>query len=254
MCLCLAVLHQDPVVQRALGCLKDALARDFDNLYTKALMLYTFSLAGDQETRSKIMTVLDQKAEKNGTTKRKPCANGAVIEQDLEVEMTSYVLLALLVSPPLEGFGLDYTSGIVRWLAQKQNPYGGFSSTQDTVVALQALAKYADATYSPQGTTTVTVTSLGGLKKEFTVTQSNRLLYQEERLSEVPGEYTIRAEGQSCVLAQVRRRPPSAQQPTQVIPVNEDTSLGGHMGLHGTGCIILGFSGFSLSNWIDAGE
>ncbi|XP_036005772.1 alpha-2-macroglobulin-like protein 1 isoform X1 [Fundulus heteroclitus] len=194
----------DPVVQRALGCLKDALARDFDNLYTKALMLYTFSLAGDQETRSKIMTVLDQKAEKNGGTIHWARAGSSDSGLDsVEVEMTSYVLLALLVSPPLEGFSLDYTSGIVRWLAQKQNPYGGFSSTQDTVVALQALAKYADATYSPQGTTTVTVTSLGGLKKEFTVTQSNRLLYQEERLSEVPGEYTIRAEGQSCVLAQI---------------------------------------------------
>uniref|UniRef100_A0A3Q3DFR4 Alpha-2-macroglobulin domain-containing protein n=1 Tax=Hippocampus comes TaxID=109280 RepID=A0A3Q3DFR4_HIPCM len=122
----------------------------------------------------------------------------------LEVEITSYVLLALLSGPALPDFGLDYSSGIVRWLTQQQNPYGGFSSTQDTVVALQALAKYAAATYSVGGRTVVTVTSLGGLNKEFIVDQSNRLLYQEEELSEVPGEYTVRAEGQSCVLAQVR--------------------------------------------------
>lgn len=77
------------------------------------------------------------------------------------------------------------------------------SASQDTVVALQALAKYGTVAYSPEGRTAVTVTSLGGLNKEFTVDGSNRLLYQEERLSEVPGEYTIRAEGQSCVLAQV---------------------------------------------------
>lgn len=70
-------------------------------------------------------------------------------------------------------------------------------------MALQALAKYGTATYSPEGTTTVTVTSLGGLNKEFTVNQENRLLYQEEKLSELPGEYTIKAQGQSCVLAQV---------------------------------------------------
>lgn len=44
--------------------------------------------------------------------------------------MTSYVLLALLSGPALPDFGLDYSSGIVRWLAQQQNPYGGFSSTQ----------------------------------------------------------------------------------------------------------------------------
>lgn len=49
----------------------------------------------------------------------------------LEVEMTSYVLLALLSGKEdVPGFGLEYSSGIVRWLAQQQNPYGGFSSTQ----------------------------------------------------------------------------------------------------------------------------
>lgn len=44
--------------------------------------------------------------------------------------MTAYVLLALLSGPAMPDFGLDYASGIVRWLAQQQNPYGGFSSTQ----------------------------------------------------------------------------------------------------------------------------
>lgn len=72
------------------------------------------------------------------------------------------------------------------------------------MVALQALAKYGAATYSVEGNTTVTVMSLGGLNKQFTVDQMNRLLYQEERLSEVPGEYTIKAQGQSCILAQVQ--------------------------------------------------
>lgn len=48
----------------------------------------------------------------------------------LEVEMTSYVLLALLFEPTLPNFGLDYASSIVRWLIQQQNPYGGFASTQ----------------------------------------------------------------------------------------------------------------------------
>ncbi|XP_043975302.1 alpha-2-macroglobulin-like protein 1 isoform X1 [Gambusia affinis] len=190
----------DPVVQKGLSCLKDAVAGEFDNLYTTALMTYTFILAGDQEMRSKLVTVLDQKAKKDGGSVHWEQVGSS---DAVEVEMTSYVLLALLLSPPLEGFSLDYTSGIIRWLAQQQNPYGGFSSTQDTVVALQALARYAEATYSPQGTTTVTVTSAGGLRKEFTVTQSNRLLYQEEELSEVPGEYTVRAEGQSCVLTQI---------------------------------------------------
>lgn len=44
--------------------------------------------------------------------------------------MTAYVLLALLSGPPVPGFDLEYASGIVRWLTQQQNPYGGFASTQ----------------------------------------------------------------------------------------------------------------------------
>ncbi|XP_070685213.1 alpha-2-macroglobulin [Pempheris klunzingeri] len=194
----------DPMVRSCLACLKKAVAGKLDNLYTTALLSYTFTLAGDEEMRSKLITYLHHKSSTQGGTRHWDRAGASTKGLDsLEVEMTSYVLLALLSGPALPHFGLDYSSGIVRWLTQQQNPYGGFSSTQDTVVALQALAKYGAATYSAEGNTTVTVTSLGGLNKEFTVHQRNRLLYQEEKLSEVPGEYTIRAQGQSCVLAQI---------------------------------------------------
>uniref|UniRef100_A0AAQ5XXP3 Alpha-2-macroglobulin domain-containing protein n=1 Tax=Amphiprion ocellaris TaxID=80972 RepID=A0AAQ5XXP3_AMPOC len=200
----------DPVVQNCLSCLKAAVAGQLDNLYTTALLSYTFTLAGDQDMRSKLITTLHQKSNTQGTRHWERAGASKKVLDSLEVEITSYVLLALLSGPAMPDFGLDYSSGIVRWLTQQQNPYGGFASTQDTVVALQALAKYGAATYSPEGSTTVTVTSLGGLNKEFTVDQSNRLLYQEEKLSEVPGEYTIKAQGQSCVLAQV---PPSLHDP-----------------------------------------
>uniref|UniRef100_A0A3Q3K1D4 Alpha-macroglobulin receptor-binding domain-containing protein n=1 Tax=Monopterus albus TaxID=43700 RepID=A0A3Q3K1D4_MONAL len=194
----------DPVVQNCLRCLKEAVGGQLDNLYTTALLSYTFTLAGDQERRSELITYLHRKSNTQGGTRHWDRAGSSDNCLDsLEVELTSYVLLALLSGPAMPGFGLDYSSGIVRWLIQQQNTFGGFASTQDTVVALQALAKYGAATYSAEGSTTVTVTSLGGLNKEFTVDQSNRLLYQEEKLNEVPGEYTVKAQGQSCVLAQV---------------------------------------------------
>ncbi|XP_072235418.1 alpha-2-macroglobulin-like isoform X2 [Leuresthes tenuis] len=194
----------DPVVQNCLRCLKAAVAAEMDNLYTTSLLFYTFTLAGDQEMRSKLITLLDQKSITEGGTRhwKREGAPGKGLDS-LEVEIISYVLLGLLHNPPMPGFGLDYSSGIVRWLTQQQNPYGGFSSTQDTVVALQALAKYGAATFSPEGSTTVLVTSLGNLNIEFKVNQDNRLLYQEEKLSEIPGEYTIKAQGRSCVLAQI---------------------------------------------------
>ncbi|KAF3855002.1 hypothetical protein F7725_023057 [Dissostichus mawsoni] len=176
----------DPVVQRCLSCLKASVDSQLENLYTTALLSYTFTLAGDEEMRSILITYLNKKSNTQGGYRHwdRAGASGKGLDS-LEVEMTSYVLLALLSGPALPDFGLDYSSSIVRWLVQQQNPYGGFSSTQDTVVALQALAKYGEATYSAEGSTAVTVTSLGGLNIEFRVDQSNRLLYQEQKLSEI---------------------------------------------------------------------
>lgn len=74
---------------------------------------------------------------------------------------------------------------------------------QDTVVALQALAKYSAATYNPEGSITVTVTSPSGQKNQFTVNQNNRLLYQEKQLQQTTGTYKLRAEGKGCVFVQV---------------------------------------------------
>ncbi|XP_077467102.1 alpha-2-macroglobulin-like protein 1 [Stigmatopora argus] len=187
----------DPAIQKCLGCLKNAYGQ-LKNLYTTALMSYTFTLARDQDMRSKLIKTLHQQSITNGGTRH--WTRGGL--HSLEVEMTSYVLMALLGGPTLTNFGLGYSIEIVRWLTDQQNSYGGFSSTQDTVVALQALAKYAELTYSVQGRTVVTVTSVG-LHKTFTVDQTNRLLFQEETLSNVPGVYNVHAEGQSCVLVQI---------------------------------------------------
>lgn len=56
----------------------------------------------------------------------------------LDIEMTGYGLLALTLADRLgEAFQA------VRWLLERRTAAGGFSSTQDTVVALNALATYA---------------------------------------------------------------------------------------------------------------
>uniref|UniRef100_A0A8C9QWU6 Alpha-2-macroglobulin-like n=1 Tax=Scleropages formosus TaxID=113540 RepID=A0A8C9QWU6_SCLFO len=195
-------LNRNSTVRTSLSCLKNA-SGQLENLYTTALLSYTFTLAGDQEMRSKLIAHLASKAKISGGSWQWQHLDTSSKKTDsLEVEMASYMLLALLSGPQLPGFGLGYASVLVRWLVQQQNPYGGFSSTQDTVVALQALSLYSSATFSPEGDTTVTVTSGGGYKQEFKLNQHNRFLYQEEEL-EVPGDYSIKAEGKGCALVQI---------------------------------------------------
>ena len=61
------------------------------------------------------------------------------LPDSLEVETTSYALLTLVQRS-------DIDNGIptLRWLISKQNSNGGFASTQDTVIGLQALGAIAE--------------------------------------------------------------------------------------------------------------
>lgn len=54
------------MLQKCLSCLREALAGQLDNLYTSALLSYTFTLAGDQQTRRKLITYLHQKSSSKG--------------------------------------------------------------------------------------------------------------------------------------------------------------------------------------------
>ncbi|XP_050044540.1 venom factor-like [Dermacentor andersoni] len=57
----------------------------------------------------------------------------------LSVQATSYALMALLKV----GESRDTVTALVQWLNLRMNPSGSLSTSQDTVVALQALSKYA---------------------------------------------------------------------------------------------------------------
>lgn len=74
------------------------------------------------------------------------------LQPSTDVEMTGYALLVHIARGDV-GAGL----GAARWLVQNRNGGGGFHSTQDTVVALVALAAYAEATFSNSGELTVTL-------------------------------------------------------------------------------------------------
>lgn len=58
------------MVQRSLGCLRRAASGRLDNLYTAALLSYTFALAGDQDMRSKLITHLHQESSAKGKLAR----------------------------------------------------------------------------------------------------------------------------------------------------------------------------------------
>ncbi|XP_016315770.1 alpha-2-macroglobulin-like protein 1, partial [Sinocyclocheilus anshuiensis] len=148
----LGVLVTDPIITNALSCLRPVVG-NLGNTYTTALLAYTFSLAGETSTRAQLLNALDNVAISEGT---KLHWSQTTSGDTLAVEISSYVLLAVLSVQPLTTANLGYANRIVNWLVTQQNPYGGFSSTQDTVVALHALSLLAAEVFSLEGSSTVT--------------------------------------------------------------------------------------------------
>ncbi|XP_039643080.1 alpha-2-macroglobulin-like [Perca fluviatilis] len=186
-------------VKASLSCLKESIS-DLSNTYATALLAYVFTLAGDMETRAHLLGHLDAVALREGGFLHWS-QTATETSASLSVETSSYVLLAKLsASPTAEDLG--YASRIVRWLTSQQNYYGGFSSTQDTVVALQALALYSTLVFSPEGSSTVTVRSPRG-QLVFRVNRNNKLLYQEKQLQDVTGKYSLEVKGTACAAIQI---------------------------------------------------
>ncbi|KAM4906016.1 alpha-2-macroglobulin-like protein 1 [Sylvia borin] len=212
---------QSKLMQTTLHCLQKVV-HNITNIYTEALLAYAFALAGDYETTQELLYKLEEQAIKSGGQihwSPKPSSPASTDfwpgTQSVDTELTAYVLLAYLSKPRVHAGDMTTAAAIAAWLTRQRNAYGGFASTQDTVVALQALAKYAARTFSTAGTAVVRARSQRGLGKAFQVSRHTRLLVQQAALPEIPGQLLVQAHGGSCVFAQavLRYHEPSPRSP-----------------------------------------
>ncbi|NXB40023.1 OVOS protein, partial [Eulacestoma nigropectus] len=204
-----------PVIRSGMSCLETAFNNGVHNLYNQALLAYVYGLAGREERRQLFLEKLDEVAVRAGGSVHWQRENKPPAEHfsdfysrapSAEIEMTSYVLLALLNRTKLTPEDLSYISRIVYWLIKQQNPYGGFSSSQDTVVALQALAQYGYLTFSKESLNTVEVHFMESPSKIFHVNDKNRFLLQQASLPTIPGSYSAEVNGTGCVYLQTTLR------------------------------------------------
>ncbi|CAH2322585.1 alpha-2-macroglobulin 1 [Pelobates cultripes] len=175
----------NPMVDRGMQCLKNAYQEEAST-YKMALMAYAYTLADLPDARAEILQKLDSRA----------------IKAESQEFMTNIVQMASAKQVSTKELG--EMVAIMRWLSKQQNAKGGFSSTQDTVVALQALAKFGLQTFSKDGNVTVTVSSENGFQHKLHVDDSNRLILQRTSLPQIPGEYTITATGMGSVYIQIQ--------------------------------------------------
>lgn len=124
----------------------------------------------------------------------------------LSVEMGAYNVLTMDLLKK-QGYGdsrlFSEALGAVRWINSQRNSRGGFVSTQDTVLALEALAVFsAGLPRSGDANLQVRVADGYGVGDVMSVTPDNRLVTQRHDVTQLPGQVRVTAEGTGCALVQ----------------------------------------------------
>merc|ERR1719431_1671955 len=133
-------------------------------------------------------------------TERKLNKWGYYYTSSESVEMTAYNVMSFTLRDEVPK-ALDS----VKWLARQRNSQGGFVSTQDTVVALQALSMYAQRVTKIPLDMTVDVTEKHETVNKlntFTLNEGNALLLQTQKLTQLPSKLVLDTEGAGCAMVQ----------------------------------------------------
>ena len=128
-----------------------------------------------------------------------------------EVETTAYAALALLSLNDMVTAGKALS-----WIVAQRNPQGGFGSTQDTVMALEALTTAANQVRSDVDAT-IRIQS-GSFQKDVQITAENADVLQVFQLPE-GNQVSLQASGKGQVMAQavLRYNLPVADQAAQSV-------------------------------------
>ncbi|XP_076068941.1 alpha-1-inhibitor 3-like isoform X2 [Oratosquilla oratoria] len=184
---------KSPAIQSAITCL---LQEETLSTYARAITSYALTLAQHPKAENYIQQLLGE-ATKTPSTIFWDIPQGA--GRGAAVETAGYVVLAMMTldSVHYDGEALK----IVKWISSKRNSYGGFVSTQDTVVALQALALFSSTREQGGANLTVTV-GAENLQHSFSINEKNKILQQFVMLPTLPTDVTLEMTGQGCALLQ----------------------------------------------------
>ena len=208
----------------AIGYLEDQLD-GIENPYTMAIVSYALELGESAQADSAYDRLLEMGTrDDNGLywdASSAPQVNSGRTgwAPSTAVENTGYAVLALL-----EHGDRDNAVDAVRWLISQRNAYGGYRSTQDTVVGLQALVQHSIVTQNNVDMT-VTLTS-GDWSEQVTIEAANADIVQVVKVP-VGEDIQVAAEGGGEGVIQVVHRfnlPKAEAQPVEIFTLDVDYS------------------------------
>uniref|UniRef100_A0A8C4W2F6 CD109 antigen n=1 Tax=Gopherus evgoodei TaxID=1825980 RepID=A0A8C4W2F6_9SAUR len=171
--------------------------------YTLTLVTYALSLVKSTKAKE-ALDVLNQRSERQGDirfwTSPAPQLSDSWQPRSLDIELAAYALLSHFQQDRLsEGIP------IMKWLSQQRNHLGGYSSTQDTIMALQALSIFAALITSRKTEIDLTVTGPGlEAPVTFSVETQNRFLLQTKEIAPMqPTAISVSAVGVGFAIFQL---------------------------------------------------
>ncbi|KAK9737508.1 Macroglobulin domain MG3 [Popillia japonica] len=183
----------DQAMSKARQCLLHDITSD---KYTLAISSYALSLMNEKieaETRLKKLTQVAI-GENNLIWWKQ-----SETSQSANIEVASYVIMALLKQNTSENAGTVH--GIIRWLQTKLKPSGGFYSTVDTVVGLDAISRYATL-INEKGLNLNVLVEVNDYKANLHLAKRDRIKADEVLLDTFPSTIRVKVNGSSCVIVQ----------------------------------------------------
>ncbi|CAK9797027.1 Mug1 [Anthophora quadrimaculata] len=184
------------VIDNALKCLEKEIPDSNTDPYTTILVTYALALLENPKAAFNIMHLLNNATRHNNHIWWEDSSNPSIT---LSIEMTAYVILTLMK------LGKDDTMieamKAVRWMSKQRNTKGGYTSTQDTIVGLEALTKY-NIVVNPGKTDLSILITAKEVDYVYKLHDDNRMILRQIRLPVLPTNVEIFVEGKGCVLVQ----------------------------------------------------
>lgn len=190
-------------INKAVQYLEKKFDEGISSNYTLSVVAYALTLANS----TKANTALDQlssRATITGSSKywSSPRDNAFYywMPQTSDIETASYALLSYYHQNKIEDGIL-----VMKWLSQQRNHLGGFISTQDTIMALQALSKFMLLAPANETSLTLSVTGLTARKPEVFQVNSENLMVLQSKQIEVsqPLSINVTATGRGLAVVQL---------------------------------------------------
>uniref|UniRef100_A0A452I4K4 Anaphylatoxin-like domain-containing protein n=1 Tax=Gopherus agassizii TaxID=38772 RepID=A0A452I4K4_9SAUR len=160
------------------------------NFYSVAISAYALALVKHNSSEAKrAEQILREISTLDAAMQQRYWGNG---EDAVSIEATAYALLQTLCQKDIK-----YAEPIATWLIEKRKYGGGYCSTQDTVVALEALSQYSIQTIESDPTILNLALNLPGRhKKHYFNLNSNNVQIQKELQFDLGSKVEVTVKGQ----------------------------------------------------------